>query len=73
MFWRTQHPVKRWNTFSMLDLRELKIIYSANEKLNASMIVCFAEKGTSSLLKRRLKGSALNVILLKRKNTCNKL
>lgn len=73
MFWRTQHPVKRWSTFSMLDSRELKIIYSANEKLNASMMVCFAEKGTSFHLKWRLKGSALDVILLKRKNTYNRL
>lgn len=51
MFWRTLYPVKRWSTFSMLDSRELKIIYSANEKLNASMMVCFAEKGTSFHLK----------------------
>lgn len=57
----------------MLDSRELKIIYSANEKLNASMMVCFAEKGTPFHLKWRLKQSALNVILLKRKNTYNRL
>lgn len=37
------------------------------------MMVCFAEKGTPFHLKWRLKQSALNVILLKRKNTYNRL
>lgn len=51
-----------------MDPKELKIIYSANEKLNASMMVCPAEKGTSFQLKQREKSSALNVILLKGMN-----
>lgn len=59
--------------FFHVDPRELEIIYSANEKLNAPMMVCFAEKGTSFHLKRRQKGSALNVTLLKRMNIYSRL
>lgn len=33
--------------FFHVDSKELEIIYSENEKLNAYMMVCFAEKITS--------------------------